>query len=474
MEVQMTKRTLSWVAEVLTKNDSCELVEKELCDREDNTWSGAVVDSRADCSGRVFFAIAGENTDGHRYVNNAFESGAIAAVVDDVSVCARLRQREIPYLCVSNSVKALQALAREYRGMLEARVVAITGSAGKTTTKEYIRQVVRSKYRVSASPGNFNSLIGVPLTVLETDSDSEYLICEVGANQTGEIDFLAGLLRPDIGVITNVGDAHVGMFGSVDAIADAKSELLAHVAPQGSVVLPADDPYFDLFKGRSMAKVVSFGRSRQADYELSNVETAGARLSFDVNDIGLSINALGEYNALNACAAVAVGEICGVESSSIVDALADVSPMQGRGKIHNSGGVFIVDESYNASPASMNLSLKTLEGLAASRRLVVLGDMKELGHLSGALHRRLGERLATSDIDAVFWFGEEGLNVRDGFSVAGGTGSFRLYESLDTLTRDFIAGIHSGDAVLIKASRAQNLDRVVARLLVKLDPETEN
>ncbi len=470
----MTIRNLSWMAEVLTNTESCELVGKDLRGREDNTWSGAVVDSRADCSGRVFFAIAGENTDGHKYATNAFESGAVAAVVDDVSVCVQLRQQEIPYLCVTNTVKALQALAREYRDILETRVVAITGSAGKTTTKEYIRQVVRSKYRVFANPGNFNSLIGVPLTVLETDSDSEYLICEVGANQTGEIDFLAGLLRPEIVVITNVGDAHVGMFGSVDAIADAKSELLAHVSQHGTAVLPADDPYFDLFKSRSAAKVVSFGQSRQSDYVLSGIETKGTRLFFDVNDIGFEINALGEYNALNACAAVAVGEICGVEPSSIVDALADISPMQGRGKIYSSGGVTIVDESYNASPASMTLSLKTLESLPASRRLVVLGDMKELGHLSEVLHRRLGERLAASDIDAVFWFGEEGQNVREGFQTVGGKASVKLYDSLETLTQDFVAEIRDGDAVLIKASRVQNLDRVVTRALDKLDPETEN
>lgn len=467
-------RSLEWVAATLAEASDGLLVENGIHDRENQEWLGAVVDSRAECSGRLFFALRGENTDGHQFVAAAYSSGSVAAIVEERSICGELKRDGIPYLLVTDSLRALQELAREYRRHLDVRVIAITGSTGKTTTKEYVRRIMKSKFRVFANPGNFNSLIGVPLTVLETESVNEYLVCEVGANQTGEVGFLAALLRPDIGVITNVGDAHVGMFGSVENIARAKAELLDHVTSNGYVVLPKDDAFFGFFDESTDARTVTFGQSDGVDFKLNDVTMSGSGIAFTINNEPVALNAVGHYNALNACAAFAVGDICGVEHDRIRDALAEVTPMPGRGRVHVVGDVTIVDESYNASPSSMRLSLSMLGGLEASRRLAVLGDMKELGEYREARHRALGEYLAESNVDAIFWLGEDGDDVNTGYQEAGGGSTLRLYDSIDRLVADVGAEIRAGDAVLVKASRACNLDRFVDRILTDIDTKTEN
>jgi UDP-N-acetylmuramoyl-tripeptide--D-alanyl-D-alanine ligase len=476
MAQSLNTRSLRWVSSALSDAGG-DLLVKDGAERfGDHQWAGAAVDSRAECSGRLFFALRGERTDGHRFVSNAFESGCAAAIVDDEGVCSELESNGIPYLLVSDSLRALQELARAYRSVLEVRVIAITGSAGKTTTKEFVQRIMRSRYRVFANPGNFNSMIGVPVTILETGSDNEYLISEVGANQRGEIGFLSELLRPEIGVITNVGDAHVGMFGSVENIARAKAELLDHVAVEGYAVLPRDDSYFEFFAGKAPGRTVTFGRSEKADFVVRNVRSRGDGdgIAFEINDSTVELAAVGEYNALNACAAFAVGDVCGVDSARIREALAEMAPMPGRGRLHSVAGVTVVDESYNASPASMDASLAMLESLDASRRLTVLGDMKELGEFSSERHRALGERLAAVRVDAVFWLGDEGPGVRQGYETAAGTSPFTLCGSIEELIKATADDIHPGDVVLVKASRAVGLDRYLARLLELLESRTEN
>ncbi|MGD8414503.1 MAG: UDP-N-acetylmuramoyl-tripeptide--D-alanyl-D-alanine ligase, partial [Candidatus Latescibacterota bacterium] len=396
----MNVRSLDWVASALREPGDELLVKAVLNDSGGQEWSGAVVDSRATCSGRLFFAVRGENTDGHKYIKDAYSAGCVAAVVEDPEVCPSLDADQIPYLLVGDTRIALQELARVYRSQLEIRVIAITGSAGKTTTKEFIRQIIKTRYRVFANPGNFNSMIGVPLTILETDSDNEYLVSEVGANQVGEVGFLSELLQPEIGVITNVGDAHVGMFGSVDEIARTKAGLLDHVASHGFAVLPADDAYFELFARRNPARQITFGKSDKSDFVLRDLTTLdnAAGIEFNVNDTRLRLSSVGEYNALNACAAFAVGDVCGVAPEAMRDAMAGATGMTGRGKVHSAGGVIVVDESYNASPASMQASLSMLQGLGSTRRVAVLGDMKELGEFSSQRHRDIGAKLVASGV----------------------------------------------------------------------------
>ncbi|HEU4928779.1 MAG TPA: Mur ligase family protein, partial [Candidatus Krumholzibacteria bacterium] len=208
-------RTLEWIRDAWEA--SGELVRAHA--RPETNWNGATIDNRAECAGRIFFALLGERVDGHRFVRAALQAGSPAAVVSDAAVADELLREGAAHFLVRDTRRALFELARAYRRHLGARVVAITGSGGKTTTKEYTRAVLRAKYRVHANVGNLNSLVGVPLTVLDADENCEYLVCEVGANHLGEIDALGSLLEPDVAVITNIGDAHIGYFGSRAAIA---------------------------------------------------------------------------------------------------------------------------------------------------------------------------------------------------------------------------------------------------------------
>lgn len=466
----MTPRTLSWARDVWSALG--DLVRgHDLGDRGGAAWRGATVDSRADCAGCLFFALKGESTDGHRYVEAAFAAGSVAAVIEDPGMSATLSAAGIPYVLVTDSRRALQELARAHRDRLQVRVVAITGSSGKTTTKEYVRAILRAKFRVHANPGNYNSLVGVPLTVLQADEDIEYLVCEVGANQPGEIAFLSGLLRPDIGVITNVGDAHVGFFGSRRGIAQAKSELFDAMGSTTRAVLPRDDDFFDVMRARVKGKLATFGQSADADFRMTDVENTIDGVRFAVNGESMRLPVLGAYNAENATAAFAVADVCGVEPERTREALAAAVPMVGRGRLHRARGAVLIDESYNASPASMARSLAMLAGLPAPRRVAVLGDMLELGDHATESHRATARRIAALAIDEVCWVGEFGAVVGKELDAAGAGAAFHPFENVDALLASGGPDIGRDVVVLVKGSRGCKLDRFVGRWLSEAGEE---
>ncbi len=456
-------RTLEWVRDAFEA--SGDLVRADV--RASAAWVGAVVDNRSDCSNRLFFAIPGERVDGHRFVRDAYAAGCAAVVVSDPSVMDSLASERIPCLLVGDTRRALLELARAYRRHLSARVVAITGSGGKTTTKEYVRAVLRAKYRVHANLGNLNSLVGVPLTVLDADEHCEYLVCEVGANQIGEIDALGGLLRPDVAVITNIGDAHVGYFGSRVAIAREKGSLLAHIAGNGVAIIPRDDEFFEKLNATVQGKRFSFGRSSAADFRLGNTTFSDGLLHFSVNGEPLSLSAVGEYNAMNACAAFAVGDVCGVDARRMRDALAAVHSTPGRGRVQRVAGVTVIDESYNASPASVKQSLAMLASISGGRRLAVLGDMRELGAESDALHASVGASVAATSIDRLYWLGDNAEIVA---AAAGSRADLAVegHRDIASLLAAVERDAKAGDVILVKASRAMKLDQFVAELVEAL------
>ncbi len=463
MECTLTMRTLAWIRATL--DASGDLVRAELRDAPGVAWSGAVIDSRGECADRLFFAIAGENTDGHRFAADAFRAGSPAVVISAPDAAQELDALKAPYFLVKDSRAALTALARAYRRHLGARVSAITGSSGKTTTKEYTRAVLKSRYRVHANIGNLNSLVGVPLTILAADEDCEYLVCEAGANQRGEIDALRDLLLPDIALITNIGDAHVGYFGSREAIAQEKGALLLRLGDRGHAVLPRDDFYFERLSATVQGRVSSFGRSNRADFRLDDVSFAGGRLTFTINQEPFSLAAVGEYNAMNACAAYAVGDICGVDAGRMRDALAQVNATPGRGRVHQVAGVTVIDESYNASPTSMRKSVAMLSALPASRRIAVLGEMRELGALADELHRGVGVEIAERKIDRLYWMGEFGAAVREAAQAMRPSTTVELHDDMQKLIAAVAGEARDGDIVLVKASRGTRLDEFVAGLL---------
>ncbi len=454
-------RTFEWVRDAL---EAC----GELARAHGNSglaWSGAAIDNRAECAGRIFFALAGERVDGHTFVRAALDAGSVAAVVSDASVADELQRAGAAHILVRDTRRALFELARAYRRHLGARVVAITGSSGKTTTKEYTRAVLRAKYRVHANVGNLNSLVGVPLTVLDADENCEYLVCEVGANHLGEIDALGGLLEPDVAVITNIGDAHVGYFGSRAAIAQEKGSLLTHIVRGGVAVLPRDDEFFQKLNATVQGRVFSFGRSPAADFRLGNATFAEGVLRFTVNGEPLSLSAVGEYNAMNACAAFAVGDASGVDAKRIREALASVRPTPGRGRVHHVAGVTLIDESYNASPASMKQSLAMLASLPGTRRIAVLGDMRELGAETAALHAGVGQAVAGLPIDKVYWVGEQAAAVMTAAHRINSGLPIQGYADVAVMTAAFLRDVRSGDVVVAKASRAMQLDEFVVAVV---------
>ncbi len=457
-------RTLEWVRDALEA--AGELVRAHA--PTDAAWTGAVIDHRAECAGRLFFALKGERVDGHAFVREAYRAGSPAVVISDPSVADSLTTDAVPSLLVGDTRRALIELARAYRRHLCARVVAITGSGGKTTTKEFTRAVLRAKYRVHANVGNLNSLVGVPLTVLDADEHCEYLVCEVGTNHAGEIDALGGLLEPDVAVITNIGDAHVGYFGSRAAIAEEKGSLLAHLARGGVAVLPRDDDYFEKLDASVQGKVFSFGRSPAADFRLGNVAFSKGLLRFTVNGEPLSLSTVGDYNAMNACAAFAVGDFCGVDAKRMRDAFASVRPTPGRGRVHVVAGVTIVDESYNASPASMKQSLAMLVALPATRRVAVLGDMRELGDETDALHASVGDAAASLPIDKVYWLGERAAVVAAAAQARRPGLVIESHADLAALVAAVARSARDGDAVLVKGSRAMKLDEFVTGIVEAL------
>jgi UDP-N-acetylmuramoyl-tripeptide--D-alanyl-D-alanine ligase len=303
------------------------------------------------------------------------------------------------------------------------------------------------------------------MTILSADEDCEYLVCEAGANQRGEIDALGGLLRPDVAVITNIGDAHVGYFGSRDAIAQEKGMLLRHLGERGHAVLPRDDLYFERLSATVQGKVSSFGRSNKADFRLGDIAFAGGRLTFSVNGDPLALSAVGEYNAMNACAAFAVADICGVDAVRAGDALAAVQATPGRGRVQTVAGVTVIDESYNASPTSMRKSVAMLATLPAQRRIAVLGEMRELGDQANDLHREVGAEVGERRIDRLYWMGEYGAAVRDAAQAMRPSTTVELHNDM----RDLVAAVgreaRDGDIVLVKASRGTRLDEFVAGFL---------
>lgn len=451
------------------------------------TASGVGTDTREDLTDRIFIALRGVRFDGHDHLATAQAAGAVMALIEREVPAPP----DLPVLLVPDTKRALALLAGAYRRTLVAtKVIAITGSCGKTTTKELVHALLSSRFPGSAAPRSFNNDIGVPLTLLAARPHEKYLIVEVGSSAPGEIAHLARLVEPDIAVITCVGRSHLEGLGSVDAVAAEKASLLASLRPGGLAVVTADAPALAPFVGAGPS-VVRFGVDPGADLRLTSRGPAGGddgRWWFEVNArtrFGLALPGL--HNATNAIAAVAIGRRFGLDDAVMSEILAGVAaaPMRmavetiawpGRGG-RPSGDVTILDDAYNANPDSMIAALDTFIEVAARapRRLVVLGDMLELGAHAKALHRELG--LYVIDVDSrrslehAFLVGpawaEGETQIRRVWPATRVTRRAELDASMISAIRD---RIRPGDAVLVKGSRGIGLERLVAALRAEVRP----
>jgi UDP-N-acetylmuramoyl-tripeptide--D-alanyl-D-alanine ligase len=433
---------------------------------DSTTVRRVVTDSRGDLEGALFAALPGERTDGHDHVAEALARGAAAALV------SRDTSGSGPLIRVGDVGEALMALARDERYAFAGPVVGITGSSGKTCTKDFAAAALTPRFRVHASPRSFNTEVGVPLTILDAAADTEALVLEMGSRGLGHIALLCRTARPTVSVVTNVGSAHLGMFGTRRNIADAKAEIVEALEPDGVAILNADDPVVAAFRDRTAARVVTFGVGAAADVRAEEVHLDDdARAAFTLRwrdeseTVGLSVP--GEHMVSNALAAAACGLVLGVSAAECAAALKGATVSGWRMEVHDRpDGVRVVNDAYNANPASAAAALKAARWMARDRRCIaVLGEMAELGEASAEEHDRLGELVARLGIEELVTVGEPGrviarAAVREGMEAA----HVRECATADDAGAQVRALVRPGDVVLVKASRAVGLERLALAL----------
>ena len=423
---------------------------------------GYSIDSRTVGKDELFFAVKGERLDGHDFVQQALEKGAVAAVVrkDQLSrypVNARL-------LAVEDTLVALQTLATAVRKLWGKPLIAVTGSAGKTTTKEAIAHVLSARFRVLKSEGNFNNHFGLPLMLLKLEPEYDVAVIEMGMSHAGEIRALARIAQPEIGVVTNVAPVHLEFFDSLAGIARAKYELIESLPAGGTAVLNSDDEYVSQFGRDFNGKVVMYGTRITADVRAENIRTKGAEgADFDVVIGSIREHAtlplVGEHNVLNALAAVAVGLERGLTPAEAVGALVTLAPAEKRGQVLQVGNSTVINDCYNSNPKALEAMVDALAGMAAKRRIVVAGEMLELGPAGEEMHRQAGRHIAEKKIDVLV--GVRGLaqTMVEGARSGGTRAEFvpASEQAGDWLARE----ARDGDVILLKASRGVKLEKAL-------------
>lgn len=427
-----------------------------------------VIDSRDAREGSLFFALPGERTDGHRFVADALHRGAAGCVVSrDFS--------SVPGAIVVDSPgEALIELARFERRAVSWQVIGVTGSVGKTTTKDFATAVLRSAFRLAASPRSFNNEIGVPLTILGAAEDTEVLVAEIGAGVIGEIAMLCGIARPDVGVVTAVGPAHLETFGSLQGVARGKAELVEALPPGGVAMLNVDDRVVASFAARTDARVLRFGRHPDASVRAHDVRTDAAgharfTLVYENECVEVGLGVIGEHMVTSALGAVSCGIALGLSLAACAAGLEAARPSPGRmQELTMPAGTLIIHDAYNANPMSMLAALRALAAVRnRTRAIAVLGPMAQLGASSRDEHERIGRAAADLGLHGLIAVGEQARSIADGALAAGMARQCIRWcldqdEALDVVLNS--AG--ANDVVLVKASRLAHLEEMVEELLL--------
>ncbi|WP_414579092.1 UDP-N-acetylmuramoyl-tripeptide--D-alanyl-D-alanine ligase [Anabaena sp. CCY 9402-a] len=415
--------------------------------------SGIQTDSRIIKPGEVFLALRGEKFDGHEFVPTAIAQGAIAAIVD-----FDYENPRVPVLQVKNTLEAYQKIGRWWRDRFKIPLIGVTGSVGKTTTKELIAAVLATQGKVHKTFGNFNNEIGVPKTLLELNSEHDYAVIEMAMRGRGQIAELTQVAHPTIGVITNVGTAHIELLGSEEAIAEAKCELLAEMPQDSIAILNYDNPLL-------LATAAKVWQGEVLTYGLSGGDIQGSLIDNDtveVAGIKLPLPLPGRHNATNFLAALAVAQVLGIDWSSLKDGVTVNMPTGRSQRFHLPNDVLILDETYNAAPEAMLAALQLLADTPGKRKIAVLGAMKELGERSPQLHQRVGETVRDLKLDGLLVL-VDGQDAETIAKSAEGIPSecFTTHADLVARLKTFM---QAGDRILFKAAHSVGLDRVVNQL----------
>lgn len=414
-------------------------------------WS---IDTRTLVKGDLFIALSGPNHDGHDHVRAAFAKGAVAALVErDVSA-------EGLTLRVPNTLEALQTLAKWAREQWKGEVVAVTGSAGKTTTKEIIASLLATAFTTGKTEGNFNNHVGLPLSILRLPADARVAVLELGMNHAGEIRDLAAIARPRFAVVTNVGPAHIENFSNgIEGIASAKRELVEALPHDGIAVLNADDPHVAAMRSAHGGKTITYGIVSDANVQARNLRLLDDHVEFSVENAEISAPIAGRHNVLNILAAIAVGREYGISIQKLAAAAGALPVLKMRGERRILDGVTIWDDCYNANPDAMRAMLDVLKDTKATRRIAVLGEMRELGSWSEKLHTEVGQYAASAKID--FLIAIHG----DAQYTAAQHPAAQFVEDPETAGELLKQMVRPGDAILFKGSRGTHVERALERYL---------
>jgi len=452
---------------------------------------GITWDSRSVSEDDLFVALSGETHDGHAFIDEVLTKGASIVLVSDKLPEKTLffaQEMGAAIIEVSNTYSAVTDLAREWRHHLRGRVIGITGSSGKTTTKELVKQVLTASFSVVATEGNQNNELGVPRTLLMADPETDYVVVEMGMRGLGQIEELCEFVKPHIGLITNIGESHIELLESRENIAKAKAELLAALPPhEGIAFLNGADPYlcdlkeFGRVEERSVTTIIYDGTGDQKESATVYAENISldseGRPQFDLIWLdketkrtipAVSLIVRGLHNVSNAAAAASVGFAVGMDGQTIADALAKAEPVAGRQRILTTyDQVTVIDDAYNANPDSMRASLSMLSAFKVpGKRVVVLGDMGELGDYAQACHESIGSFAATLDIDRLICIGELSVYIAAAAAKSGlSSDKITQVDSLSEILKELDSYLEPGDVVLVKASHFMGLDRVVGGLV---------
>lgn len=438
-------------------------------------FTGVSIDSRKIHEGDLFVALRGDRFDGHDFIRDALEAGATAAVVEQSWLLKQKKRtvRGLPLIPVPEALAALQSLALYHRRRLGLPVVGVTGSNGKTTTKEMIAAILGTHFRVLRSEGSLNNHIGLPLTLLRMRRTHEIVIAEMGMNHSGEITHLCEIAEPTAGVVTNVGSAHLEFFDDLDGIASAKRELVEAIGPHGFVVLNGDDPRVSAMSASTEARSITFGLSGGVDVRGEIIEFIGGVFPlFRYNDgAPIRLWVPGRHNVSNALAAVAVAEAMGCSPEEIQDGLESYRGVKWRTEVIESGGIVVLNDAYNSNPVSAVAALALLRDWNNSRpmrRVAVLGDMLELGKKAGELHAVIGQEAFECGVELLVAVGEHAGEIADGARLVGMSGDrILLTENADTAWDALDGRLGLGDLILLKASRGVGLERLAGRIQEK-------
>ena len=435
-----------------------------LAPHEDAQVTGWSTDSRTIKPGDLFFALRGPNYDGHAYASKVFAQGAVAVVVD-----RELDGSSAPpgrVLRVEDSLQALQQLGARARESWGGRVVAVTGSAGKTTTKDLIAEMLSEQYLTSKSQGNLNNHIGVPLSLLRIDDAAQIAVIEMGMNHGGEIRQLAAMAKPETGVVTNVGPAHMESFESLDGVAAAKRELIEALPPEGVAVLNADDERVSRFDIAHRGRTVKYGLAPNADVRGEDVELSPEGVGFRVGQTRFQSNLHGSHNVSNLLASIAVAGIYGIAPERLTGRIRNFTPAKMRGESFHHQGVLVYNDCYNSNPDAVRAMLDLLKQTPAKKRIAVLGEMLELGHWAETLHREVGNYVAKSGIHVLVGIRGAACYMMDAAQRAGLPVDAAFFFDDPKEAGRLVRSLASpGDAILFKGSRGVHVEQALEEFL---------